>query len=672
MLRNGLFASYLWMAAALCLGALPAQGQASEARQDGVSQGAVSHSDPRNVDASRLGEPIVLGPEWLFASGDDPTWASPAFDDHGWKTISAEHQFGEDGYRDLTAGWYRIHLKLPERHPRLTLLVGGVVGSYEVYANGTLLGGAGSWSGLRSRNQAGMWSFAIPEQAIGNDGVLTIALRFRVNVGGAFGTGTSQPLGRTSQVILEDSASAVHESVYQNSHLIFEAVLDGAFALLVGLVSLALFRAMPGRREYFFAGLFGLSLGLSMIFNTAGLLDGRTALTRIPMDILYFFETVSVLEFTLIIVRQRRNLWIWLVEIALAASALQNFWDSSGFTPMYAFYLGFGVFFTTSFMLEFTLVGLLLETAVDDSVDSRARMEARVMLPAICVLTSYRMWSFINFLLLYLHTRSTLWPSPAVHLLTYPIGFNALGDILFLLALLVFLVLRTVGIARERARIGAELEAARTMQQLLLTRDGQQTPGFEVDSVYYPANEVGGDFFLVASRADGALIAIVGDVSGKGLQAAMRVSMILGVLRREDSWEPGVVLRNLNEALENSGQEGFTTACCVRIDADGLGVLANAGHIAPYLDACEVATAPALPLGLVAGLEYKQVEIALRAGERLVLMSDGVVEARVADGALLGFERVAAMTRKSAAEIADAAQAFGQDDDITVLTLARV
>jgi serine phosphatase RsbU (regulator of sigma subunit) len=83
----------------------------------------------------------------------------------------------------------------------------------------------------------------------------------------------------------------------------------------------------------------------------------------------------------------------------------------------------------------------------------------------------------------------------------------------------------------------------------------------------------------------------------------------------------------------------------------------------------EVATAAALPLGLVAGQEYEETQIALAVGQRLVLMSDGVVEARASDGALLGFARMAELSLQPAAEIADAAKAFGQDDDITVLTL---
>ncbi len=89
--------------------------------------------------------------------------------------------------------------------------------------------------------------------------------------------------------------------------------------------------------------------------------------------------------------------------------------------------------------------------------------------------------------------------------------------------------------ARERAAYAAELQAASTVQQLLLQSASQTTPGFEVDSVYLPASEVGGDFFFVAPAPDGSLTAIVGDVSGKGLTAAMRVAMILGALRRETS-----------------------------------------------------------------------------------------------------------------------------------------
>lgn len=225
----------------------------------------------------------------------------------------------------------------------------------------------------------------------------------------------------------------------------------------------------------------------------------------------------------------------------------------------------------------------------------------------------------------------------------------------------------------RQLRAETELELAHWLQnQLLLT---QTTPGFAVESVYQPASEVGGDFFLVSPGPDGSLNAIVGDVSGKGLVAAMRVSMILGVLRREPSRDPAEVLRGLNEALLPQGATSqprleFTTACCVHIEHSGRYRLANAGHISPFVDGVEIRTPPALPLGLAADQDYVEVCGLLAAGKRLVLMSDGVVEARSGSGELYGFERLAELTKKSAREIADVAMRFGQEDDISVLTIA--
>jgi hypothetical protein len=227
-----------------------------------------------------------------------------------------------------------------------------------------------------------------------------------------------------------------------------------------------------------------------------------------------------------------------------------------------------------------------------------------------------------------------------------------------------------VDAARAREAYAAELQAASTVQQLLLQSTSRPTPGFRVESVYLPASEVGGDFFFVSSAVDGSLTAIVGDVSGKGLTAAMRVAMILGVLRRETSRDPAEILFGLNNALIAQGQLGFTTACCIRIALCGEFTLANAGHIAPYLSGRELDTPPALPLGLIAEQTYDLVRGSLAPGERLVLLSDGVPEARSSTGELYGFERLSVLTAESAQEIASTAQRFGQEDDITVLTLA--
>jgi serine phosphatase RsbU (regulator of sigma subunit) len=214
------------------------------------------------------------------------------------------------------------------------------------------------------------------------------------------------------------------------------------------------------------------------------------------------------------------------------------------------------------------------------------------------------------------------------------------------------------------------LHAASTVQQLLLQSASQPTPGFQLESVYLPASEVGGDFFFVSSAPDGSLIAVVGDVSGKGLPAAMRVAMILGVLHGGNSHDPADILFALNNALIAQGQLGFTTACCLRIALSGEYTIANAGHIAPYLCGRELDTPAALPLGILPKQSYEPIRGCLAPGERLVLMSDGVPEARSIAGELYGFERLSSLTLLAAQDIAEAAQRFGQEDDITVLTVA--
>jgi hypothetical protein len=444
------------------------------------------------------------------------------------------------------------------------------------------------------------------------------------------------------------------------SHRIWDRLGLSALCLLMSLIALSLFASLRQQREYLGAAVYLLAMTSIYMLDCVEYSADGTPLILWSIFAGFGLTNVAMIEFIRLVLGVRRTRWLIGLEAIAAVSGL---WSPLANLGLCSFYLAFAGFYGAIFVVNATLIVLLARAWRDGN------REARILLPAIAFLGFERYWRCFQYVAYFLHLTPQIAKLPVLRLGSYTANLDAVCDFVFLIAILLFLVLRTVGIAREKARIAGELEAARTMQQLLLAREGQATPGFEVESVYYPANEVGGDFFLVASREDGSLIATVGDVSGKGLQAAMRVSMILGVLRREDSWEPRVVLRNLNEALQNSGQAGFTTACCVRIDADGRGVVANAGHIAPYLDGAELPAAASLPLGLVAGQEYEETQIALAVGQRLVLMSDGVVEARAADGALLGFERVTELARKTASEIADAARAFGQDDDITVLTL---
>jgi sigma-B regulation protein RsbU (phosphoserine phosphatase) len=105
------------------------------------------------------------------------------------------------------------------------------------------------------------------------------------------------------------------------------------------------------------------------------------------------------------------------------------------------------------------------------------------------------------------------------------------------------------------------------------------------------------------------------------------------------------------------------------VSAAGTLTAANAGHIAPYVNGRELTLANGLPLGLSPHEQYAESVFSLEADQQLTLMTDGVVEARATDGELLGFDRVKAMATRSADSIVQAAQDFGQDDDITVMTL---
>jgi hypothetical protein len=227
---------------------------------------------------------------------------------------------------------------------------------------------------------------------------------------------------------------------------------------------------------------------------------------------------------------------------------------------------------------------------------------------------------------------------------------------------------------RQQAQLESELAAAREVQQVILPERAEAVPGFKVESVYQPSRQVGGDFFQVLPTGNGGLLVVVGDVAGKGLPAAMLVSVLIGAIRgvAEYSKEPAELLGRLNERLIGRTQGGFSTALVARIEADGSVAIANAGHLSPYLDGQEVELLGALPLGVVENARYQVTHFHLPPGSRLTFYSDGVVEAQNAKGELFGFERGRAISVQSAAAIVQAATEFGQEDDITVVTIERL
>lgn len=224
----------------------------------------------------------------------------------------------------------------------------------------------------------------------------------------------------------------------------------------------------------------------------------------------------------------------------------------------------------------------------------------------------------------------------------------------------------------EKAQLEAEMAAAREVQRVMLPADADSFPGFSVESVYRPALQLGGDFFQILPAEDNGLLLVIGDVAGKGLAAAMHVSMLVGVIRTValETNDPSTVLRKLHEGLRGRSS-GISTALAAHITSDGTVTIANAGHLSPYLDGREVELPGALPLGIAGGGEYAPTHLELRYGSRLTFYSDGVVEAQNKGRGLFGFDRARAISTEPADQIVEKAVEFGQQDDITVVTIER-
>ena len=253
-----------------------------------------------------------------------------------------------------------------------------------------------------------------------------------------------------------------------------------------------------------------------------------------------------------------------------------------------------------------------------------------------------------------------------------PFYEHTLGLTFFLFAIALFLLLtgRAWKAWRARDELRVEFEAAREVQERLVA-PAVNVPGFKIESAYVPAKQVGGDFFRIVPDSDGSVLIVVGDVSGKGLRAAMTVSAIIGALRTMPELPLPRILGALNRGLVGQMQAGFATCCVARIGQDGAVTIANAGHLAPYVNGVELELSPGLPLGLAAVVEYEEEHFKLEPDQTLTFVSDGVVEARNAQGELFGFERTQAISNESASQIAKAAEQFGQEDDITVLSVSR-
>jgi serine phosphatase RsbU (regulator of sigma subunit) len=259
--------------------------------------------------------------------------------------------------------------------------------------------------------------------------------------------------------------------------------------------------------------------------------------------------------------------------------------------------------------------------------------------------------------------------------LGFTVSLGTLSAVASLLIITVMLLRRFITAQRLKEQWKMEIQQAQEVQQLLIPAELPEVAGITIQSEYRPAREVGGDFFqIIPLETPGSVLIVLGDVTGKGMQAGMLVALIVGAIRGAlmHSSDPARILYEVNEQLCER-QHAIATCLILRIDPDGTGIIANAGQLAPYLNGAEIEMEGAFPIGIVPDGDFAITSFALKQGDNLFLMSDGVVEATDPQGALFGFERIAELLQRDATsqEIAVAAQQFGQEDDILVLQVRR-
>jgi hypothetical protein len=640
-------------------------------------------------DATRLGAPLVLDRGWRVGITSNPAASRPDFDDSGWAIREATSAIADvseppDGSerpdRDKFA-WFRLHLRFAPNHGPVALLLRvpvtqsasmnilsfsalGLGG--EVFANGKLIlpDGPHPDSTYEYEQISRVYNLNVPP----SETSLILAIRTDYS---PFGMKGYTNFFYNRSFLLDSPAGLDKEQEIWSVHTFLERLPRLVIALLLLFLSaflITLYFTQKGHPEYLWLALHEFVQVPIVLIDLA---CSTAHLDLVWFGALYlqlaFISAYLYFEFLVAFLSLRRRWYIKGLRytapiLAFIAPMLLSASHNKAAGLVLAIVLLCSIFWIIGWAI-FVFLTLIVATI-------KRNFEAGLLLiPLVLtmiglaepVVTGGGLGDFGGG-----PYRSPL----TIQAGPIPIHFAAIADFVGLLAIVVIIFMRFLRIHHEQERTSGELAAARSVQELMIPREKVETPGYEVDSVYNPANEVGGDFFHVETTSDGGLLVILGDVAGHGLQAAMNVSMLMGVMRCTPEKSPARILESLNKVLQ--GSESFTTCQAVWFGPEGEVVIANAGHLPPYLNTQEVRLPGGLPLGVLTDVKYDEVRLYLHPGDRLLLMSDGVVEARAASGEIFGFDRVHNLSNQTAFYIADAAKAFGQEDDITVLTVRRL
>jgi hypothetical protein len=648
-------------------------------------------------DATNIGSPLTLDKDWRVGISGNPAAAAAEFDDSKWAIRDAKEAFAEVPDEDRPAGaaesdgkmgpgpghqrtfaWYRLHIKLAPNHGPISLLIeipysqntsldpSAHALGLDVFANGKPIRPEGPNPEAPEKYEQISRIYNL--NLAPSETSLTLVVRTTYY---PFGMAAYTNFFANRKLRLGSPDDLTRSLELWSIHTLFERLprlVNGTMLAVLALFMLALYFTQKGHPEYLWLALYellqapiasvelaGSSARLDTFWYAAIILQ-----LLVASAYLYFEFLVSFLA-----LRSR-----WYIRLLRYTAPIMAALGVSLLFAAHSNLLGLVLIIVGLCTLVWILGWLIFIFSTLIAATVRRNFEAGLLLiPLLLTLVGW-----IEPML----TGGTMesiggakYSSPlTIQAGPVPIHFASIADFAGILTIVIIIFGRFLRIQRNQERAASELEAARSVQELMIPREKLETPGFEVESIYNPATEVGGDFFHVQPTGDGGLLVVIGDVTGKGLKAAMNVSMLMGALRRTPERSPAKILTSLNCVL--TGSESFTTCQAAWFSPDGELVLANAGHLPPYLNSQEVALPGGLPLGVLPEARYEEVRLYLHPGDRILMLSDGVVEARRPNGELFGFDRVHNLSNQTAFYIADAAKDFGQQDDITVVTVRRL
>ena len=569
--------------------------------------------------------------------------------------------------------WYRLRVNVHSSHGRLAIkMPDDFDDAYQVYVNGQLIGQFGKFGKHEVTAYSSLpTAFQLPPDA--SNGLITIAVRMWMdrstlfNIPDAGGMHEPPVLGHLG-VITALVGSERHDVIV----VFFTACLEMLITLLALTVAVMLF--WMDRTEPAYLWLIAvccvlissigvlLSLNLfTLIKQTTGvlLMDVINTPLRLGLWIIFWAYWFRSSRMTLV----HRVVWGQVFLLMIGTAMLRP--------PLYGQIVPIrGSLFLEPVLLILKLTFMIPLFVITLQGIRKQKMEGWLASCAVLLVAI----SFYQRELVLLHVKTTF----------LPLGFNiSLGTIstIFSLLLVTALVLhRFLQTQRRREQWKTEIEQAQQVQHVLIPDELPTIAGFAIESEYRPAREVGGDFFqIMPGQEPGSALIVVGDVTGKGLQAGMLVAVIVGALRTAAQYhsDPLILMNTLNGQL--SSRVGAVATCLIlRITADGDVTLANAGHLAPYLNGVEMQMEGALPIGMLPQADFSVMHFHLAPGDTLMLMSDGVAEAQDQNKNLFGFEACIqrrCFTAKRFLRLLPLAiggcRLFGQEDDILVLRIQR-